>query len=180
MGRTNAEAPSPNSRGTGRTGRDNENTTVTRPATSEARWCSRLTETGEPGTPAGDSRRGRFALKPGIPWKGENLPQGLDFGELIEGTENVCLLPILPKSIPDTYLSAAVCVSTPSPGAGGGGECGTKSATTTTVWGGGRGSVGDKTTSLSIASTPTTVSRERRSAPGDRRVSMNVIMGHLS
>src|SRR5271166_7167108 len=87
MGRTNAEAPSPSSRGNGRTGRENENTTVTRPATCEDRWCSRLTMTGEPGTPAGDSRRGRFALKPGMPCKGENLPLGLDFGELIEGTE---------------------------------------------------------------------------------------------
>src|SRR5271157_1837806 len=88
MGRTNAEAPSPSSRGNGRTGRENENTTVTRPATYEDRWCSRLTVTGEPGTPAGNSRRGTFALKPGIPWKGENLPLGLDFGELIEGTSN--------------------------------------------------------------------------------------------
>src|SRR5271157_4335446 len=87
MGRTNAEATSSSSRGTGRTGRENENTTVTGPATCEDRWCSRLTVTGEPGTPAGDSRRGRFALKPGIPCKGENLPLGLDFGELIEGTE---------------------------------------------------------------------------------------------
>src|SRR5271157_5489515 len=76
------------SRGNGRTGRENENTTVTRPATCEDRWCSRLTVTGEPGTPAEDSRRGRFVLKPGIPWKGEDLPLGLDFGELIGGTEN--------------------------------------------------------------------------------------------
>ena len=88
MGRTNAEATSPSSRGNERTGRENENTTVTRPATCEDRWCSRLTVTGEPGTPAVDSRRGRFALKPAIPWKGENLPLGLDFGGLIEGTEN--------------------------------------------------------------------------------------------
>jgi hypothetical protein len=58
--------------------------------------------TGEPGTPAGASRRGRFALKPGIPWKGENLPLGLDFGELIEGTENGFLRPMCPISVPDT------------------------------------------------------------------------------
>ena len=38
------------------------------------------------GNTSGGSRRGRYALKPGIPWKGENLPLGLDFGELIEGT----------------------------------------------------------------------------------------------
>src|SRR5208337_5363617 len=93
MGRTNAEAPSPSSRGNGRTGRENENTTVTRPATYEDRWCSRLTVTGEPGTPAGDSRRGTFALKPGIPWKGENLPLGLDFGELIEGNKAWSFVP---------------------------------------------------------------------------------------
>jgi hypothetical protein len=86
MGRTSAEAPSPSSRGTGRTGRENENRTVTRPAKSENRWCSRLTVTGEPGTPPGDSRRGRFALKPAIPWKGEKISLELDFGELIEGT----------------------------------------------------------------------------------------------
>src|SRR5208337_2850300 len=89
MGRTNAEAPSPSSRRNGRTGRENENTTVTRPVTCEDRWCSRLTVTGEPGTPAGDSRRGRFALKQGIPCKGENLPLGLDFGGLIEVTRPV-------------------------------------------------------------------------------------------
>src|SRR5271157_2967178 len=91
MGRTNAEAPSPSSRRNGRTGRENENTTVTRPVTCEDRWCSRLTVTGEPGTPAGDSRRGRFALKQGIPCKGENLPLGLDFGGLIEGTNGTRL-----------------------------------------------------------------------------------------
>src|SRR5208337_5550 len=89
MGRTNAEAPSPSSRRNGRTGRENENTTVTRPVTCEDRWCSRLTVTGEPGTPAGDSRRGRFALKQGIPCKGENLPLVLDFGGLIEVTRRV-------------------------------------------------------------------------------------------
>src|SRR5271157_6018096 len=114
MGRTNAEATSSSSRGTGRTGRENENTTVTGPATCEDRWCSRLTVTGEPGTPAGDSRRGRFALKPGIPWKGENLPLGLDFGELIEGT---VVMPLEIETVPDTNgtrkslkpLAASVC-----------------------------------------------------------------------
>src|SRR5271166_1777809 len=113
MGRTNAEAPSPSSRGNGRTGRENENTTVTRPATCEDRWCSRLTMTGEPGTPAGDSRRGRFALKPGMPCKGENLPLGLDFGELIEGTENGFLPPICPQSVRAT-LSTCGCNQPPS------------------------------------------------------------------
>ena len=76
MGRTNAEATSPTSRGTGRTGRENENTTVTRPATCEDRWFSRLTVTGEPGNPAEDSERGRYVLKPGVPCKEEKSTPG--------------------------------------------------------------------------------------------------------
>jgi hypothetical protein len=86
MDRTNAEATSPTSRGTGRTGRENEHTTVTRPATCEDRWVPRLTASGEPGNPAEDSKREKYALRSGIQPTGENFAPGLDFGELIEGT----------------------------------------------------------------------------------------------
>ena len=84
---TNAEATSPSSRGTARTGRENENRQMTWQAAHEDRWLSRLTVTGEPGQPAGDSMRGTYRQKRAATWQGENRSLGLDFGGLIEGID---------------------------------------------------------------------------------------------
>ena len=104
---TNAEATSPSSRGTARTGRENENRQMTWQAAREDRWLSRLTVTGGPGQPAGDSMRGTYRQKRAATWQGENRSLGLDFGELIEGTEKQLFSRISHQSIPDT-LSANI------------------------------------------------------------------------
>ncbi len=85
---TNAEATSPSSTGTARTGRENENRQMTWRAAREDRWLSRLTVTGEPGKPAGGSKRGTYRQKRAATWQGENRSLGLDFGELIEEGTN--------------------------------------------------------------------------------------------
>ncbi len=82
-------------------------------AASEDRWLSRLTVTGEPGQPAGDSMRGTYRQKRAATWQGENRSLGLDFGELIEGTEEQLFSRISLQSIPDTL--SALFDLTPEP-----------------------------------------------------------------
>ena len=74
-------------------------------AVREDRWLSRLTVTGEPGQPAGDSMRGTYRQKRAATWQGENGSLGLDFGELIEGTEMQQFRLIFIGAVPGT-LSA--------------------------------------------------------------------------
>ncbi len=74
-------------------------------AAREDRWLSRLTVTGEPGQPAGDSMRGTYRQKRAATWQGENGSLGLDFGELIEGTEMQQFRLIFIGAVPGT-LSA--------------------------------------------------------------------------
>ena len=63
MGCTKPEATSLSSRDTGRTRRDDKNTTMTGPAANENRWVPRLTASGEPGNPAVGSERRWYALR---------------------------------------------------------------------------------------------------------------------
>ena len=86
MGRPAAEATSPSSRGSARTGRGNEETRVTGPVQGENSKVPRLTANGEPRNPGGDSKGRRSAQRSAIESTGENLTAGLDFSELIEGT----------------------------------------------------------------------------------------------
>jgi hypothetical protein len=86
MGRTHAEATSPSSRGSTRTGRANGETEVTGPVQDESCCVPSLPAFGEAGYTGVDSKRRWNALRSALKPTGEKSTAGLDFGGLMEGT----------------------------------------------------------------------------------------------